>query len=71
MADWYEDREWLYNFRCEAYKDTVWKNKALEEKAAQLGYIAQDLKTSWIKNKKDLAARSLNNGEESFVVVVV
>ena len=59
MADCYKDREWLYNFRCEAYKDTVRKNKALEEKAAQLGYTAQDLKT-WIKSKKkDLAAKIL------------
>jgi len=59
VADCYKDCEWLYNFRCEAYKDTVRKNKALEEKAAQLGYTAQDLKT-WIKSKKkDLAAKIL------------
>ena len=58
MADWYKDREWFYNFRCEGYKDTVRKNKALEEKAAQLGYTATDLKT-WIKSKKDLAAKIL------------
>jgi len=45
--------EWLYNFRCEAYKDTMRKDKALEDKAAQLGYTAKDLKT-WIKSKKDL-----------------
>jgi len=37
VADWYKDREWFYNFRCEGYKDTVQKNKAWEEKAAQLG----------------------------------
>ena len=58
IADWYKDREWFYNFRCEGYKDTVRKNKALEEKAAQLGYSGTDLKT-WIKSKKDLAAKIL------------
>ena len=29
VADWYKEREWLYNFRSEAYKDTGRKNKAL------------------------------------------
>ena len=58
MADWYKDREWFYNFRCEAYMDTVRKDKALEDKAAQLGCTAKDLKT-WIKSKKDLAAKLL------------
>jgi len=58
VADWYKGSEWLYNFRCEAYKDTVRKDKALEDKAAQLGYTAKELKT-WIKSKKDLAAKLL------------
>ena len=59
VADWYKNREWFYNFRCTEYKDIVRKTKALEEKAAQLGYTAQDLKT-WIKSKKkDLAAKIL------------
>jgi len=58
VADWYKDREWFYNFRCDAYKDTVRKDKALEEKAAQLGSTAKELKT-WIKSKKDLAAKLL------------
>ena len=58
MADWYKDCEWFYNFQCEAYKDTVRKNKALEEKATQLGCSAKDLQT-WIKSKKDLAAKIL------------
>ena len=58
VADCYKDREWLYNFRCEAYKDTVRKNKALEKKAARLGNTAQDLKT-WIMSKKDLAVKIL------------
>jgi len=34
VADRYNAREYFYNFRCEGYKDTVRKNKALEEKAA-------------------------------------
>ena len=54
VADWYKGSEWLYNFRCEAHNDTVRKDKALEDKAAQLGYTAKELKT-WIKSKKDLA----------------
>ena len=58
VADWYKDREWFYNVRCTEYKDTVRKNKALEEKAAQLGYTTQELET-WIKSKKYLAANTL------------
>jgi len=58
VADWYKGTEWLYNFRCEAYKDMVRKDKTLEDKAAQLGCTAKDLKT-WIKSKKDLAAKLL------------
>jgi len=58
VADWYKGSEWLYNFRYEAYKDTVRKDKALEDKAAEPGYTAKDLKM-WIKSKKDLAAKLL------------
>ncbi|XP_068244434.1 uncharacterized protein [Palaemon carinicauda] len=58
VADWYREREWLYNFRSEAYKDTRRKDSAYEEKAAELGISSIELKT-WVKSKKDLAAKIL------------
>lgn len=58
VADWYKEREWLYNFRSEAYKDTGRKNKAYDDKAAELGITSAELRT-WVKSKKDLASKIL------------
>jgi len=57
VADWYKGSEWLYNFRCEAYKDMVRKDKALEDKAAELGYTAK--RTSCHSQN----CRTLNKGD--------
>ncbi|XP_068241927.1 uncharacterized protein [Palaemon carinicauda] len=58
VADWYREREWLYNFRLETYRDTWRKNSAYEEKAAELGITSAELRT-WVKSKKDLALKIL------------